>query len=77
MTPEEQIAHAYLSCLDPADARAQQVLGDLAGHYHIGTTTHVVGNPDESSFREGQRSVVLYILGRVGVPMHPGGKSHG
>lgn len=77
MTPEEKIAHAYLNCLDPREPRAQQVLGDLASLYHVGATSFVIGDPQQSAFREGQRSVVLYILGRVGVPLHPGAQNHG
>lgn len=77
MTPDEQITHAYQTTLDPSDPRAAQVLGDLANNYRIGATTHVPGDPTESAFREGQRSVVIYILGRLDVPMHPGGKTHG
>lgn len=77
MTPDEMITHAFQSTLDPNDPRGAQVLSDIAKAGHIGETSFVPGDPHQSAFREGKRALALYILGRVGVPMHPGGKSHG
>ena len=38
------------------------VLNDLELRFHSLTTTYVPGDPHDTSYREGQRSVVLTIL---------------
>jgi hypothetical protein len=39
------------------------VLRDLMMTFHFARGTHIPGDSHESSFREGQRSVALHILG--------------
>ena len=39
----------------------ETVLGDLQKRFHVNSPTFVAGDPHESAFLEGQRSVVLTI----------------
>ena len=43
-----------------------RVLGDLFRRFHMGISTHVPGDPYETSFREGQRNVGLHVLELLG-----------
>lgn len=70
---EAELQSCYLTCLDPRERNAQAVLQDLAARFHIGATSHVPGDSHASAFREGQRAAVLYIFGRLSVPLTPGG----
>jgi hypothetical protein len=47
------------------DGDGAAILEQLAAKYHHGTS-HVPGDPYETAFNEGARSVVLYIMGRTG-----------
>tara|TARA_R100000458_G_scaffold19831_2_gene17592 strand:- start:3354 stop:3629 length:276 start_codon:yes stop_codon:yes gene_type:complete len=52
-------------------AEGQRVLADLMSTFHMGRCTHVSGDSHETSFREGERHVVLYILDLLGQRSDP------
>lgn len=68
---EEELTTCYRVALSPNDRNAAAVLKDLARSYHVLTTTmsppEERDNPLRLAFREGQRSVVLYIFSRLGI----------
>lgn len=43
----------------------ETVLDDMAARFHAHTPTFVAGDPHESAYLEGQRSVVLSILNMI------------
>ncbi|MCC6717411.1 MAG: hypothetical protein IT555_05965 [Acetobacteraceae bacterium] len=67
VTPE-QVQAAYARRLDPHDPEARLVLADLAEACHAGRSTEGA-TPADTSFRNGQRAVFLYIAGRLGLPI--------
>jgi hypothetical protein len=74
VTPEEReeaTARAYRDVLDPADARVRLIIADLAAQCHVGATTLEPGDPHVTARNEGQRSVFLYLAGRVGLSLFP------
>lgn len=69
-TPE-QVQHAYAALLAPDNPLGQVVLWDLAQRCHAAVSTQAA-DPHETSFRNGQRAVFLYIAGRTGAPLFGG-----
>lgn len=54
----------YIACFEtPA---GQKVLEDLSKNCNLCGTTFVAGDPHSSAFKEGQRSVVVYICKQIG-----------
>ena len=51
--------------------QGQRVLRDLMATFHMGTSTHITGDPHESAFREGERHVLLHILYKVSERSNP------
>lgn len=68
---DEELTGCYRSALSPHERNARAVLQDLARSYHVLTTTMAPpeqpNDPLRMAFREGQRSVVLYIFSRLGI----------
>ena len=67
----EALTQAYRMQLDPEHPAAARIWADLARVCHAGETTHVPGNSHDTAFREGQRSVFLYMAGYVNLPLTP------
>lgn len=66
MKPKEQeIPDLIYNRLFQQDADGIAVLEELAGRYYD-RSSYVAGDPHATSFNEGARSVVLYILGKAG-----------
>lgn len=65
----DALSLAYRAALDPREPHARAVLADLAEVCHVGSTSHVPGDPHGSAFREGKRAVFLYLAGRLGLPL--------
>jgi hypothetical protein len=42
-----------------------RVLADLMSTFHIGSSSHVSGDSHETSFREGERHVILHIMHKI------------
>lgn len=73
----EDLARAFRSILGGGSRDQLEVLQHIAVVGHIGTTTHVPGDPYTTAFQEGQRALALHILGLAEMPLHPGVKDHG
>jgi hypothetical protein len=74
MTPAERAeitAAAYRARLDHRDPEARLIWADLAVACGVGVTSHRPGDPTETAFQEGRRSVFLYLAGRVDLPLIP------
>lgn len=56
---EDQLRTDFKSTF--ATPTGQRVLEDLIDRFHVGRTVFVAGSPDETAFREGQRSVINFI----------------
>jgi hypothetical protein len=69
-TPE-QVQHAYAALLSPENPLGRVVLWDLAAKCHATVSTESE-TPQQTSFRNGQRAVFLYIAGRTGAPLFGG-----
>ena len=54
------LMRVYHSCLQSDEGI--MILQDLQARFNGDTTTFVKGDPHESAFLEGQRSVMLYIM---------------
>lgn len=66
MKPKEQeIPDLIYNRLFQQDADGIAVLEELAARYYD-RISYVAGDPHATSFNEGARSVVLYILGKAG-----------
>ena len=44
----------------------RRILAELMETFHVVRPVHGTGNSHETSFRDGQRYVVLYVLSRLG-----------
>lgn len=71
MSETDPLLVAYQMQLHPEGPAAARIWEDLARLCHVGVTTHVPGDPHASAFREGQRSVFLYMAGMVAMPLTP------
>jgi tripartite-type tricarboxylate transporter receptor subunit TctC len=69
---EDEIGRAFRAVLGGGTADETVVLQRIAAVGHIGATTHTAGDPYTTAFKEGQRALALYILGRAGVPVTSG-----
>lgn len=69
---EEEVARAFRAVLGGGTPDQTAVLERIAVVGHIGATTHHAGDPYTTAFKEGQRALALYILGRSGVPVTSG-----
>ena len=49
----------------------RKVLLDLMARYHVGAQVHTAGDPLETAFRDGQRSVVLHLLDQIALGPEP------
>lgn len=72
---DEDLGRAFRSVLGGGTADELAVLQKIAAVGHIGATTHTPGDPYATAFKEGQRALALYILGRAGVPVTSGATS--
>ena len=59
MSPLNNLIAAYRFVVGTDDG--ETVLNDLRARFHMASPTFVAGDPHESAFLEGQRSVVLTI----------------
>ena len=59
MPPLSNLIAAYRFVFGSDDGKT--VMDDLRARFHMSTPTFVAGDPHESAFLEGQRSVVLTI----------------
>lgn len=66
-----EVARAFRAVLGGGSADQVAVLQQIILVGHIGTTTHVPGDPYTTAFREGQRALALHILGLADMPLHP------
>ena len=64
----DDLTAAYRIVLSTADPAALAVLTDLAERYHAGASTQRA-TPEETAFANGQRSVWLYIAGKLALPL--------
>lgn len=74
MKPDREtvLVNAYRRTLDMTDRDAVRVVADLAAHCHaMETTMPPAADALTLAFREGRRSVFLYIAGRLGLTMTP------
>jgi hypothetical protein len=65
MSKEKDLTISYGLTFD--SEHGQKVLRDIIAMGHVMEPSHVPGNPDETSFREGERRLALYILTRFGI----------
>jgi hypothetical protein len=65
MSKEKDLQVAYHLVFE--GEHGEKVLRDLMAKGHVLEPTHVPGQPDETSFREGERRLALYILTRLGM----------
>lgn len=63
---EARVEFAYRRALLSDDGNL--ILDDLKAQLHYGGTTYTPGDPYATAWKEGMRSALLYILGRIERP---------
>jgi hypothetical protein len=63
--PGQELPDAVYNRIFQQDVDGEKILEELATHYYD-RQSYVAGDPHATSFNEGARSVISYILGRSG-----------